>query len=139
MNVDAEASSKILSKLLKVPAQRNATRGSSPDVRNTVEQVIGDIRMRGDAAVREYSKKFDNYAPESFLLSEEQLDEIIDRVPGQVLDDIAFVQEQVRTMAQRQLESLSDFEIETLPGVFLGQRHVPIQAAGVYIPGGKYP
>jgi len=139
MNVHAEASSKIPSRLLKVPAQRNATRGSSPEVRSTVEQVIGDIRERGDAAVREYSKKFDNYAPESFLLDEEQLDEIVGRVPPQVLEDIAFVQEQVRTMAQRQLESLSDFEIETLPGVFLGQRNVPIQAAGVYIPGGKYP
>jgi sulfopropanediol 3-dehydrogenase len=139
MNLDTEASSNIPSKLLKVPAQRNASRGSSPDVRNTVEQVIEDIRERGDDAVREYSKKFDNYAPESFLLSEAQLDEIIDRVPREVLDDISFVQEQVRTMAQRQLESLSDFEIETLPGVFLGQRNVPIQAAGVYIPGGKYP
>ncbi len=139
MNIDAEASSKILSRLLKVPSQRNATRGSSPEVRSTVEQVIGDIRERGDAAVREYSKKFDNYAPESFLLDADQLDEIVARVPRQVLDDIAFVQEQVRTMAQRQLESLSDFEIETLPGVFLGQRNVPIQAAGVYIPGGKYP
>jgi sulfopropanediol 3-dehydrogenase len=139
MNIDAEASSKIPSRLIKVPSQRNATRGSSPEVRRTVEQVIGDIRERGDAAVREYSKKFDNYAPESFLLDADQLDEIVARVPRQVLDDIDFVQEQVRTMAQRQLESLSDFEIETLPGVFLGQKNVPIQAAGVYIPGGKYP
>jgi len=139
MNLDIEASSKILSRLLKVPEQRNSTRGSRPEVRATVEQVIDDIRKRGDDAVREYSMKFDNYAPDSFLLSEEQLDTIIARVPRQVLDDIAFVQEQVRTMAQRQLESLGDFEIETLPGVFLGQRNVPIQAAGVYIPGGKYP
>ena len=139
MNVEAEASSKIFSTLLKAPAQHNATRGSSAEVRSTVEQVIADIRERGDVAVREYSQKFDKYAPESFLLDDEQLDEIIGRVPRQVLDDIAFVQDQVRTMAQRQLESLSDFEIETLPGVFLGQRNVPIQAAGVYIPGGKYP
>ncbi len=139
MNVDAEASSKIPSRLLNVPAQRNATRGSSPEVRRIVEQVIGDIRERGDAAVREYSKKFDNYAPESFLLDQDRLDEIVARVPRQVIDDITFVQEQVRTMARRQLESLSDFEIETLPGVFMGQRNVPIQAAGAYIPGGKYP
>src|SRR5579863_6663878 len=139
MSVDIEATSKIPSTLLKEPAQHNTTRGSSPEVRATVEQVINDIRERGDEAVREYSKKFDNYAPESFLLGQEQLDEIIARVPDQVIADIAFVQEQVRTMAQRQMESLGDFEIETLPGVFLGQRNVPIQAAGTYIPGGKYP
>jgi len=139
MKSGTEATSIVPSKLLKAPALRNASRASSPDVRNTVEQVIEDIRARGDDAVREYSKKFDNYDPESFLLSEAMLDEIIDRVPRQVLDDITFVQEQVRTMALRQLESLSDFEIETLPGVFLGQRNVPVRAAGVYIPGGKYP
>ena len=127
------------SKMLKSPAKSETTRGSTPEVRRTVEQVINDIRERGDAAVREYSMKFDNYAPESFLLGPDQLSEIIARVPSQVIDDIAFVQEQVRVMAQRQLESLTDFEMETLPGVFLGQRNVPIEAAGVYIPGGKYP
>jgi sulfopropanediol 3-dehydrogenase len=132
-------SSTIPSRLLKVPAQSTLSRASSPDVRRTVELVIEDIRRRGDEAVREYSKKFDNYAPESFRLSDAQLDEIMARVPHQVLEDIAFVQEQVRTMATAQLASLTDFEIETLPGVILGQKNVPIQAAGVYIPGGKYP
>lgn len=124
---------------LKLPERDGAERGSTSDVRQTVEGVIADIRERGDEAVREYSKKFDDYAPDSFLLSEEQLDEIVARVPEQVLEDIRFVQEQVRHMAQKQLESLSDFEIETLPGVLLGQKNVPIEAAGAYIPGGKYP
>lgn len=124
---------------LKLPSGDAAQRGSTADVRQIVEGVIADIRERGDEAVREYSKKFDDYAPESFLLTEEQLDEIVARVHEQVLDDIRFVQEQVRRMAQKQLESLSDFEIETLPGVKLGQKNVPIQAAGAYIPGGKYP
>lgn len=124
---------------LKLPAKDSAERGSTGSVRATVEAVIEDIRTRGDAAVREYSQKFDNYGPESFLLSDEQLDEIIARVPQQVIDDITFVQEQVRRMAEKQLESLSDFEIETLPGVLLGQKNVPIEAAGAYIPGGKYP
>lgn len=124
---------------LKLPSGDAAQRGSTADVRQIVETVIADIRERGDEAVREYSKKFDDYAPESFLLTEEQLDEIVARVPEQVLEDIRFVQEQVRRMAQRQLESLTDFEIETLPGVLLGQKNVPIQAAGAYIPGGKYP
>ena len=126
-------------KMLKSPAKSETTRGSTPDVRSTVEQVIRDIRERGDAAVREYSLKFDNYAPDSFLLGPDHISEIVERVPSQVIEDIAFVQEQVRVMAQHQLASLSDFEIETLPGVFLGQRNVPIEAAGVYIPGGKYP
>lgn len=139
MSLDTQPGARVASTMLKVPAKRDASRASSPEVRATVEQVIEDIRARGDEAVREYSKKFDNFAPESFRLSEQELDEIIARVPPQVLDDIAFVQDQVRTMAQHQLASLSDFEIETLPGVFLGQRNVPIQAAGVYIPGGKYP
>ena len=124
---------------LKTPSADAELRGSTPAVRATVEEIIADIRARGDVAVREYSEKFDNYAPEPFLLSEAQIQEILDRVPQQVIDDIKFVQDQVRHMAQRQLESLTDFEIETLPGVKLGQKNVPIQAAGAYIPGGKYP
>lgn len=139
MTAEMVSNSSVVSKLLKAPAKTNPTRGSTPEVRATVEAVINDIRTRGDEAVREYSKKFDNYAPESFLLTPEQRDEIIARVPQQVIDDIKFVQEQVRVMAQKQLESLTDFEIETMPGVLLGQKNVPIQAAGVYIPGGKYP
>jgi sulfopropanediol 3-dehydrogenase len=124
---------------LKTPAQKFVERGSTPQVRETVENVIADIRTRGDEAVREYSLKFDKYGPESFLLSDEQLNEIMARVPQQVIDDIKFVQEQVRVMAERQLASLQDFEIETLDGVHLGQKNIPIQAVGAYIPGGKYP
>lgn len=126
-------------KTLKHPAKNSDQRGSTTEVRSTVENVIADIRQRGDEAVREYSQKFDNYSPDSFLLSSEHLSEILARVPEQVIEDIKFVQEQVRIMAQKQLDSLSDFEIETLPGVFLGQKHLPVQAAGAYIPGGKYP
>lgn len=129
----------VASTMLKTPAKTGEDAGSTPQVREIVEGVITDIRERGDAAVRDYSRKFDNYAPESFLLSEEQLAEVMARVPQQVIDDITFVQEQVRHMAERQLASLEDFEIETLPGVRLGQKNVPIQAAGAYIPGGKYP
>lgn len=124
---------------LKTPRRDSVERGSTESVRSTVEDVIEDIRTRGDAAVREYSEKFDKYSADSYLLTPEKIDEIIARVPRQVLDDIEFVQEQVRVMARKQLESLSDFEIETLPGVFLGQKNVPVQAAGAYIPGGKYP
>ena len=131
--------SAISSTLLKTPAKKRTNVGSSPEVRATVEAVIDDVRVRGDAAVREYSRKFDNYDPESFLLTQEQLSAILARVPDQVIDDIKFVQEQIRHMAQKQLESLTSFEIETLPGVHLGQKNVPVQSAGVYVPGGKYP
>ena len=108
-------------------------------VRATVGDIIADVRRRGDAAVREYSEKFDRYAPESFRLSQEEIREAIDSLPQQVIDDIAFVQDQVRHMAERQLESLSEFEIETMPGVLLGQKNVPVDSVGAYVPGGKYP
>ncbi|MBL5974053.1 MAG: histidinol dehydrogenase [Candidatus Leucobacter sulfamidivorax] len=137
MSMSATATAEPLA--LKTPSGDSSERGSTGSVRATVEAVIADIRERGDAAVREYSAKFDDYAPESFLLSPAEIEEILARVPQQVIDDIRFVQQQVRAMAERQLESLADFEIETLPGVLLGQKNVPIQAVGAYIPGGKYP
>ena len=139
MTVTQANTSAVASTVLKSPAQNSEARGSTPQVRATVEAVIDDIRRRGDAAVREYSQKFDNYSPESFLLTADDLEKILSRVPQQVIDDILFVQKQVRLMAEKQLESLTEFEIETLPGVFLGQKNVPIKAAGAYIPGGKYP
>jgi sulfopropanediol 3-dehydrogenase len=139
MTIAAAPRTEIPTKDLKLAGRESVERGSTASVRATVESVIDDIRTRGDAAVREYSEKFDNYSADSYLLTPEKIDEIMARVPRQVIDDIKFVQEQVRVMAQKQLESLSDFEIETLPGVFLGQKNVPIQAAGAYIPGGKYP
>ncbi len=129
----------VTTKTLKQPAVTAAPRSGSPEVRKIVEDVIADIRARGDVAVREYSEKFDHWAPVSFRLSAQEIEEIISRVPKQVIDDIKFVQSQVRAMAQKQLESLTEFEIETLPGVFLGQKNIPITAAGAYIPGGKYP
>lgn len=108
-------------------------------VRQTVADIIADVRERGDDAVREYSEKFDRYAPDAFLLSEAEIQEAVDSLPQQVIDDIAFVQRQVRHMAERQLESLTEFEIETMPGVLLGQKHIPVDSVGAYIPGGKYP
>ena len=108
-------------------------------VRETVSGVIADIRERGDAAVREYSEKFDKWSPESFRLSADRIEEIIASLPQQVIDDIHAVQRNVRTFAEAQFASMGEFEIETLPGVRLGQKHVPVQAAGAYIPGGRYP
>ena len=89
--------------------------------------------------MRDYALKFDADDSASFRLTDERIAEIVASVPSQVIDDIRFVQEQVRTMAERQLTSLEEFEMETLPGVILGQKHVPVGAVGAYIPGGRYP
>ncbi|WP_260479161.1 histidinol dehydrogenase [Kibdelosporangium aridum] len=105
----------------------------------TVASVIADIRDNGDTAVRKYSEKFDNWSPEQFQLSAEEIDRIVATVPEQTLADIRTVQQNVRDFAQRQLESLRDFEVETQPGVFLGQKNIPVSAAGAYVPGGRYP
>jgi sulfopropanediol 3-dehydrogenase len=108
-------------------------------VSETVTAIIGDVRHRGDAAVREYSERFDGYAPASFRLGRREIQAAVAATPETVLDDIRFAQQQVRTFAQRQLESLSEFQVETLPGVFLGQKNIPVAAAGAYVPGGRYP
>jgi sulfopropanediol 3-dehydrogenase len=109
------------------------------EVQTAVRTVIADIRERGEAAVRHYAEKFDRWTPESFRLDPEQITEIVASLPQQVIDDINFVQQQVRHFAQVQRDALHDVEVETLPGVFLGHKNVPVQAAGAYIPGGKYP
>lgn len=109
------------------------------EVRGIVSGVIAEIREHGDSAVREYSAKFDQWSPDSFRLTAEQISAIMASLPQQVIDDIVFVQAQVRRFAEAQLASLGEVEIETLPGVFLGHRHVPVDAVGAYIPGGRYP
>jgi sulfopropanediol 3-dehydrogenase len=124
---------------LKSAPTRSFVETSQDQVQAAVRTVIADIRARGEAAVRQYSEKFDSWSPESFRLSAEQISEIIDTLPQQVLDDITFVQQQVRHFAQIQRDAIRDVEVETLPGVFLGHKNVPVEAAGAYIPGGKYP
>lgn len=119
------------------PTQADAEKAAM--VKSVVTDVIADVRERGDEAVREYSEKFDKWSPESFRLSPEQIDEIIATVPQQAIDDIKAVQDRVRGFARRQLDSLQDFEAETEPGVFLGQKNIPVQAVGAYVPGGRYP
>ncbi len=123
---------------LKEPVTTTAP-GGDPAVAETVRGIVADVRARGDAAVREYSEKFDRWSPPSFRLSAAEVEDVVSRVPQQVVDDIRFVQDQVRSFAQVQRDSLVDVEVETLPGVHLGQRHVPIQAVGAYVPGGRYP
>jgi sulfopropanediol 3-dehydrogenase len=122
---------------LKSPAA--VATSAAEGVRETVAAVIADVRERGDAAVREYSEKFDNWSPESFRLSAADIERIVATVPSQAIDDIKAVQARVRGFAQRQKDSLRDFEVETEPGVLLGQRNIPVRAAGAYVPGGRYP
>ncbi|MFL9652119.1 histidinol dehydrogenase [Streptomyces sp. PB17] len=126
-------------RFLKSPVPAAQVSAARADVAERVRAILDDIRERGDEAVRQYSEKFDTWGPESFRLSSEEIERIVAGVPQQVLDDIRFVQEQVRTFAQAQRDSMLDVEIETLPGVRLGHRHVPVAAAGAYVPGGRYP
>lgn len=108
-------------------------------VYKTVRDVIQDVALNQDTAVRRLSAQFDQWSPESFRLSEAQVLEIIASVPERVKDDIRFAQQQIRHFAQKQLETVRDLEVETLPGVILGHKHIPVSSVGCYIPGGRYP
>ena len=108
-------------------------------VEETVSQVIRDIEANGDEAVRRYSEKFDSWSPAAFRLSPEQIEEIVSSVPPQVIDDIRFAQQQIRFFAEKQRASIQDIEVETMPGVILGHKNIPVNSAGCYIPGGRYP
>ena len=109
------------------------------EIRQTVENILMDIEQRGDLAVRELSQKFDNYTAESFRLSPEQIEELIAQVSPKDLEDIKFAQAQVRRFAQAQRASMTDVEIETMPGVILGHKNIPVQSVGCYVPAGKFP
>jgi len=109
------------------------------NVRATVEGILQSIERRGDVAVREYSEKFDRWSPSDFRLSRAQIDACYARLTQRDLDDIAFAQEQVRRFAQVQRDALRDIEVETLPGVILGHKNIPVESVGCYVPGGKYP
>ncbi len=120
---------------------KNADEAATEDaqVRGTVEQLLADIGRRGDAAAREYSAKFDQWSPPSFRLNAEQIRACYAQLPAQAIDDIRFAQTQVRRFAEVQRAALRDVEVETLPGVVLGHKNIPIQSVGCYVPGGKYP
>lgn len=126
-------------KILKSGISPDRAQESDARVRATVEGVLKDIEQRGDAAVRELSERFDKWSPPSFRLSQEQIDELIASLPQQVIDDIHFAQDQVRRFAQAQRAALQDIEVETLPGVILGHKNIPVNSVGCYIPGGRYP
>jgi sulfopropanediol 3-dehydrogenase len=108
-------------------------------VRLTVEAALSDIASRGDAAVREMSQRFDGHSPETFRLSDREIESALSRVAKRDLEDIRFAQAQVRNFAEKQREALRDIEVETLPGVVLGHKNIPVNSVGCYVPGGKYP
>lgn len=108
-------------------------------VRATVEAIIADIEKRGDAAVREMSEKFDKWSPPTFRLSQAEIEACIAKMSPRDVEDIRFAQTQIRNFAQIQRDALRDVEVETLPGVILGHKNIPVNSVGCYVPGGKYP
>ncbi|NUB45835.1 histidinol dehydrogenase [Fertoebacter nigrum] len=124
---------------LKTGKAEAARADDDAKVRATVEGILADILARGDAAVRDYSGKFDRWSPQSFRLSEADIEHLVAKVPNQDLKDIRFAQDQVRRFAEHQKAALREIEVETLPGVILGHRNIPVNSVGCYVPGGKYP
>ena len=124
---------------LKRGKDADSVAAADAKVRNTVESILADITARGDEAVREFSRKFDQWDPASFTLSQAAIEAAVKRLSPREVEDILFAQKQIRNFAQIQRDSMKDVEVETMPGVVLGHKHIPVTAVGCYIPGGKYP
>ncbi|KQU95242.1 histidinol dehydrogenase [Devosia sp. Root105] len=124
---------------LKTAAAAATTAEADRQVRSTVETIIESIIKRGDDAVHELSQRFDNYDRTDFRLSDSEIADCVAAVGEEALDDIRFAQTQVRNFAQHQRAALTDIEVETLPGIVLGHKNIPVNAVGCYVPGGKYP
>ncbi|VVP67461.1 Sulfopropanediol 3-dehydrogenase [Pseudomonas fluorescens] len=124
---------------LKKGAEASVIKSAAREVRDTVEKTLADIEERGDAAVRELSIRFDNLDREDYRLTSAEIDACMAQLTKRDIADIEFAQTQVRNFAQHQRNSLRDLEVETLPGVVLGHKNIPVNAAGCYVPGGKYP
>ena len=108
-------------------------------IEDTVRSILSDIRKNGHTAVENYSEKFDKWRPESFKLSKKDIEDSISQLNNSEIEDIKFAQSQIRNFALKQLATMNELEVETLPGVFLGHKHIPIENVGCYIPGGRYP
>jgi sulfopropanediol 3-dehydrogenase len=128
-----------VAKWLKQGAEAEVIKSAAREVRDTVENLLADIEARGDAAVRELAIRFDKMDREDYRLSDAEIQACMNQLSDRDLKDIEFAQTQVRNFAQHQRNSMVDVEVETLPGVILGHKHIPVNAAGCYVPGGKYP
>ena len=126
-------------KYIKKGKEAGNVAANQAKTRQIVEGILTDVQTRGDEAVRELSQKFDKWSPESFRLSDEKIQEIVATVPEKTQEDIKWAQAQVRRFAQIQKSALRDIEIETIPGVILGHKNVPVNSVGCYVPGGRYP
>jgi sulfopropanediol 3-dehydrogenase len=124
---------------LKRGIDASAIKAADQKVRETVEGILAQVEDRKDQAIRELSEKFDRWSPKDFRLTPAEIERAIAQVAKRDLDDIKFAQAQVRNFAQKQRETLRDLEVETLPGVVLGHRHIPVNSIGCYVPGGRYP
>lgn len=124
---------------LKESKSQSERREDDAKVKAIVEDTLADIEARGDAAIRELSEKFDHYSPASFRLSEDEIEALIAEVSPRDFDDIRFAQDQVRRFAEAQRASMTDIEVETMPGVILGHKNIPVQSVGCYVPAGKFP
>src|SRR6267378_1522634 len=124
---------------IKTAALAGQQEEADAKIRATVEGIIADVRQRGDAAVRGLSGRFDKWSPPSFRLSADEIGALVAKVAPQTIDDIKFAQAQIRNFAEIQRASLRDVEVETLPGIVLGHRHIPVGSVGCYVPGGRYP
>ena len=109
------------------------------NVRSVVEKTLKEVEIKGDEAVREFSKKFDNFDRTNFLLTKSEVEAAMQKVSTRDMEDIKFAQNQIRRFAEEQLKSMKNVEIETLPGVILGHKNIPVQSVGCYVPGGKFP
>ncbi|MCY3910011.1 MAG: histidinol dehydrogenase [bacterium] len=127
-----------MAEILKDAAAKSA-HGTDPELAERVRLLIADIEARGEAAVREMSHEFDNWGPDQFRMAPEQIEEVVASVDSGTLDDIRFAQTQIRNFAQAQLDSIGDTEVETMPGVVLGHKSIPVASVGAYVPGGRYP
>ena len=128
-----------MAEYVKKGVDRDESLAADAKVRETVAGILEDIDRRGDEAVRELSERFDDWSPESFRLTEEEIEGYIASLPRRTVEDIEFAQAQIRAFAEVQKDALKDVEVETLPGVTLGHKNIPVNSVGCYVPGGRYP
>jgi sulfopropanediol 3-dehydrogenase len=129
----------LMANFLKTGKSETAIQQSDRTVKETVTNIIATIEKEGDAAVRRLSEQFDKWSPASYRLSPQEIQDIIATVPAETVEDIRFAQKQIRSFAEKQRASIQDIEVETIPGVFLGHKNIPVNSVGCYVPGGRYP
>ncbi|MEQ5843525.1 histidinol dehydrogenase [Paraburkholderia acidicola] len=128
-----------MARWLKHGAEADVIKSAAKEVRDTVEATLADIETRGDTAIRELSIRFDKLDRDDYRLSQREIDGCLSQLTTRDIADIEFAQKQVENFARHQRESIRDIEVETLPGVILGHKNIPVNSAGCYVPGGKYP